>query len=167
MYTESQSIPRRRDAAAEASFDCAKQVFGGFEQVARLNMQTVKTSLAEQQTLMAATLSAGSISEAIDLQSKQFPASITKIFAYWRHVRDIAVQTQSNLFSAAHESIGCAWPTFFAEEAARASSESIDPTRSDAARLFVTAPAPTASPVVILNSDGDVVSPTDARSVRN
>jgi phasin family protein len=164
MYPENQPYLRRRDAALEAALDCANELFAGIEKAARLNIQTVKTSLSEQQALMDATLSAQTISEVIDLQSQQYPASVTKTFAYWRHVEDIAIQTQSGVFAAVREHIGRAIGTA-ADTFSGASAGLAEQARSDAANLLVTAQraAPSSDPVTILGSDGQVVSSNDVR----
>jgi phasin family protein len=71
-----------------------------------LNIQTAKTAVAEQRALADAALSAHSLSEVIDLQSRQLPAAVKKSSAYSRHVEDIAVQMGTGLFIAMQEHIG-------------------------------------------------------------
>ena len=164
MYSESQPSLPRRDAVVETAFDCASQVFAGLEKAARLNIQTVKTSVSEQQALVDAALSAQTISEVIDLHSQQFPASVTKTFAYWRHVEDIAVQTQSGFFAAVREHIGSAIG-MVADTVSGASAGLAEQARGHSASLLVTAQpgAPSSAPVPILGSDGQVISSNDVR----
>ncbi|NMM01894.1 phasin family protein [Paraburkholderia sp. RP-4-7] len=167
MYpdTMNQFSPRQRETAVKAAFACTNEVFAGIEKVVELNVQTVKTSLSEQQALGDAALSAQSVSEVIDLQSQQFPAAVTKTFAYWRHVEDIAVQTRNELFSAMQEHFGSSLQTF-AEISDVASSGFVGQERIARSSLLVmTEPAVAgADRVAIVDSSGKVLSSDDVRS---
>ncbi|MFL9963373.1 phasin family protein [Paraburkholderia sediminicola] len=114
MYVETlnQLSPPHLDAVIEAAFDCTVEIFTGIQRVFELNIQTVRTSLSEQQAFAAAALASGSLSEIIDLQSQRYPAAIKKTSAYWRHVEDIAVQTRDGLFGVMHEHFGSLFQTF-------------------------------------------------------
>jgi phasin family protein len=166
MYpdTMNQLSPRQRDAVVEAAFDCTTEVFAGIERVVELNVQTVKTSLSEQQALADAALSARSLSEVIDLQSQQFPASVKKTFAYWRHVEDIAVQTRDGFFGAMEEHFGGSLQTF-AEMFDVMSVGFAVQERLGGSSLFVMAQPAVgdAERVAIVDSSGKVVSSDDAR----
>lgn len=111
MYPEIMSpwSPQQRYTAVEAAFACATGVFAGFEKTVQLNVQTARTIFAEQQAVVDALFSAASFSEALDLQSQQFPAAIKKVFAYWRHVDEITAETGRELFGAAPERFGISW----------------------------------------------------------
>jgi phasin family protein len=97
---------QHRNALVEAALACSAETMAGVEKMIELNVQTVRTSLSEQQALADAALSVHSVTEAIDLQSQQLPATITKTFAYWRHMEDIATQTRLGVFSAIQERFG-------------------------------------------------------------
>ncbi|EIF35204.1 phasin family protein [Burkholderia sp. Ch1-1] len=114
MYpdTTNQFSPRQNEMTIDAAFACTNEIFAGIEKVAKLNVQTIKTSLLEQQALADAALSAQSVSEVLDLQSQQLPAAVTKTFAYWRHMEDIAAQTRNDLASAVQEHFGSSLQTF-------------------------------------------------------
>lgn len=167
MYpdTADQLSSRPRDAAVKAAFDCNNEVFDGITRLVELNIQTVKTSLSEQQAMADAALSAQSLSEVIDLQSRQFPAAVKKTFAYWRHVEDIASQTGSGLFTAMQTHFDSALRTF-AEMADVAPATAATQEGLGNWSLFVTGqPAVgAAQPVVIVDSSGKVVSSDEVRS---
>jgi phasin family protein len=99
MYLETTNrfSPRNGSTGMALIFDATCELYDGMERVVELNLQTVKTSLSEQHALALATLSSQSLHEMIDLQSQQLPATVKKNLAYWRHVGDIAAQTQSGL----------------------------------------------------------------------
>jgi phasin family protein len=99
MYLETTNRFSPRDGSTDIAlvFDATRELYAGMESVVELNVQTVKTSLNEQHALALAALSSQSLHEMIDLQSQQLPAAVKKHFAYWRHVGDIAAQTQSGL----------------------------------------------------------------------
>jgi phasin family protein len=166
MYPDTTNLfsLRQPETAVDAAFDCTNEVFAGLEKVVELNVQTVKTSLSEQQALADAALSAGSISEAIDLQSAQFPAAVTKTFAYWRHIEDIAVQTRNDVFSAMREHFGGSLQTF-ANMFDLASTGFADQQRPEGSSLLVPAQPdiPAGGPVAIVDSSGNVVSSADVR----
>ncbi|CAB3795389.1 phasin family protein [Paraburkholderia fynbosensis] len=156
---------RRRDAAVKAAFDCNNEVFDGITKVVELNIQTVKTSLSEQQAMADAALSAQSLSEVVDLQSRQFPAAVKKTFAYWRHVEDIAAQTGIGLFTAMQTHFGGALRTL-AEMADVAPGTVATQEGLGKWSLFVMGqPAvDAAQPGVIVDSSGKVVSSGEVRS---
>ncbi|WP_345814908.1 phasin family protein [Paraburkholderia sp. PREW-6R] len=168
MYADTlnQISSRQRNSAVEGTFDCTAEAMSGIEKVIELNLQTVKTSLSEQQALAHAALSARSMSEAIDLQSQQFPATIKKTFAYWRHVEEIAVETRLGLFSAMQERFQNSLRTF-AEMVDAASGSFANQANANTERLLVAADdvsaQATANTVAIVDSAGNVVSSDDVR----
>jgi phasin family protein len=168
MYADTlnQISSRQRNSAVEGTFDCTAEAMSGIEKVIELNLQTVKTSLSEQQALANAALSARSMSEAIDLQSQQLPATIKKTFAYWRHVEEIAVETRLGLFAAMQERFQNSLRTF-AEMVDAASGTFADQANANPERLLVAADdgsaQATAGSVAIVDSAGNVVSSDDVR----
>lgn len=151
---------RQGDAALRASSSCAEEIFAGLEKVIRLNMQTAKTAVAEQQALADAALSAQSLSEVIDLQSQQLPAAVKKGFAYSRHVEDIAAETGTGLFLAMQEHIGRSLRTFWdALDMSSTGWASVPRRLENAAVLVAGQPEPAvAEPAPIVNSAGKVIS---------
>ncbi|MFM0736442.1 phasin family protein [Paraburkholderia xenovorans] len=167
MYSETvnQIASHQRDTAAATAFDYSSEVFAGVEKLVELNVQTVKTSLSEQQALADAALSAQSLSEIIDLQSQQLPAAVTKTFAYWRHVEDIAAHTREGLFTAWQQQFDRSLRTF-ADRVGVASEVVEDEVQQlGETSVLVTeqAVAASAGPVAIVDSLGQVVSSEDAR----
>ncbi|MFM0204091.1 hypothetical protein PQR53_30065 [Paraburkholderia fungorum] len=97
--------------------------------------------------------------------AKQFPAAVTKTFAYWRHVEHIAVQTRNALFSAMQEHFGSSLQTF--AEIFDVASFGGFVAQERIARpglLVMTEPAVAAAErVAIVDSSGKVVSSDDVR----
>ncbi len=167
MYpnTMNQFSPRQGETAIDAAFACTNDVFASMEKVVELNVQTVKTSLSEQQALADAALSVQSVSELIDFQSQQLPAAVTKTFAYWRHMEDIALQTQNELISTMHEHFGSSLQTF-AELFGVASvgfAAQEQPRGSSLLAMAQPAVVAAAERVAIVDSSGKVVSSDDVR----
>ncbi|MEW9585468.1 phasin family protein [Paraburkholderia sp. DGU8] len=155
---------RQGDAAIRASSSCAEEVFAGFEKVVRLNMQTAKTAVAEQQALADAALSAKSLSEVIDLQSQQLPAAVKKGFAYSRHVEDIAAETGTGLLLAMQEHIGRSLRTFWNALDISSGGASVPRRLENAALVVAGQPEPAlAEPAPIVNSAGKVISSDDVQ----
>ncbi|MFM0309422.1 phasin family protein [Paraburkholderia sp. RL17-383-BIF-A] len=166
MYPQisDQFSSRQRDTAIEVAFDCNTEVLAGVEKVVELNIQTVKTSLSEQQALADAALSAQSLSEVFDLQSQQFPAAVTKTFAYWRHVEEIAADTRIGLFNAMQAHFGSSLNTL-AEMVDMACGNAFVQERGGILDLPGMAQSTVASAerVGIVDSSGRVVSSDDVR----
>lgn len=87
------------------AFEWSAKAFAGFEKVVELNVQTIKTSLSEQQALANAAISSQSFDEVVDLQMQQMPAALKKTFAYWRHMEEIALETRNDLAAVLAESV--------------------------------------------------------------
>lgn len=83
--------------------DMANQTFDGFERLARLNLQTMKTSLAEQHGVAIEAIDARSFDWMLTLPAGAAQAGLKKAFAYWQHVHAIAVETTSNNLGAGWE----------------------------------------------------------------
>ena len=150
----------RQEGNAIAAYDVAAKAVAGFEKVIELNLQTVKTSLFEQQALVDAALSSASLDQVIDLQFQQVPAAIKKTCAYWGHVEDIAVDLHNELASAVQDSMQSYLSTLFSLFGS-AAPLGLAPT----GRTNVTSPLAIDEPpvipnepVAIVDSSGKVVS---------
>lgn len=111
-------------AALFSMVDIAAQTFGGFERLTRLNLQTIKTMLAEQHGIALATVDSRSLDWMLTLPTAQAQAGFKKTLAYWHHVNEIAVETAAQNAGAGWESFReCTqWLASSASEAARARS---------------------------------------------
>lgn len=85
--------PEQFAAAGKASVDTlfglTGQAFQGAEQLAKLNLQTIKTLLAESQESGQSALSAKGLPELIELQTAALQAAPKKALAYGRQVQEI------------------------------------------------------------------------------
>ena len=85
--------PEKFTAANKASvatlFGLTGQAFEGAEQLAKLNLQTIKTLLAEAQESGQSALSAKSLPELMELQTAVLQAAPQKALAYGRQVQEI------------------------------------------------------------------------------
>jgi phasin family protein len=93
-----------REAFASLA-DIANQTFDGFERLARLNLQTMKTTLAEQHGIALEAVQARSFDWMLTLPAAAAQAGMKKAFAYWQHVHTIAIETTSN-------NVGAGWEGF-------------------------------------------------------
>ena len=80
-------------SANQASFDnlfsMSRQAFQGVEQLATLNLQTAKNSLAELEEGSQAALSVKSPSEFVQLQAAAWAAAPQKVVSYTQQVKEI------------------------------------------------------------------------------
>ena len=76
-------------ASLEVSFGILTKVFEGIEKLASLNLQALKSTLAESQEIAAKALSAKDAQELFALQANQAQPTAEKIQSYWRHVYEI------------------------------------------------------------------------------
>lgn len=83
--------------------EIANQTFDGFERVTRLNLQTVKTTLAEQHGIALEAIDSRSIAWVVTLPVAQAQAGFKKALAYWQHLNAIATETASNNAGAGWE----------------------------------------------------------------
>jgi phasin family protein len=151
----------RRDTDLPGAFDWMACAVAGLEKLVELNVQTVKTSLREQEVLAGAALSSRSLNEVIELQSQQLPAALKKTFAYWRHVQEIAVETGGGLASVMQASFQSLVTTLQAPVDIATSAAS-EPGRTS--RLLSTYPARTTAgtPVAIVDSSGRKISDNES-----
>jgi phasin family protein len=91
------------DSATGAAFACAVEIVAAFEKTTALNLQAVKAWLGEQHNLMGAILAASSLAEVIELQSLHRQTTTQKVYAYWRRVEEITVETCIGLLVPVHE----------------------------------------------------------------
>ncbi|MFM0173276.1 phasin family protein [Paraburkholderia sediminicola] len=151
----------RHDADLPDAFDWMGCAVAGLEKLVELNVQTVKTSLREQEVLAGAALSSRSLNEVIELQSQQLPAALKKTFAYWRHVQEITVETGGDLASVMQASVQSLATTLQApvDIATSAASE-----QGRTSRLLSTYPPTAASgtPAAIVDSSGRMISDNES-----
>jgi phasin family protein len=151
----------RRDTDLPGAFDWMACAVAGLEKLVELNVQTVKTSLREQEVLAGAALSSRSLNEVIELQSQQLPAALKKTFAYWRHVQEIAVETGGGLASVMQTSFQSLVTTLQAQVdiATSAASE-----QGRTSRLLSTYPAraTAGTPAAIVDSSGRMISDNES-----
>jgi len=83
--------------------EVANQTFDGFERLTRLNLQTVKTTLAEQHGIALEAVDSRSFDWLLTLPVSGPQAGITKTLAYWQHVNTIAIETAANNAGAGWE----------------------------------------------------------------
>jgi phasin family protein len=85
-------------AAFDTLFGLTFKAFEGFEKLVELNLQVVKSTLAENQEVVGKALSAKDSQGFFALQT---PASGEKLQSYWRHVSEIVTNTQGEFTAAA------------------------------------------------------------------
>lgn len=143
-----------------AAYEFAAKAVAGLEKVVELNVQTVKTSLSEQQALIDAALSAASMDQIFDLQIQQLPAAVKKTCAYWGHVEDIAVDMHNDFTSVVQDSLQGYLSTLFSllDGAASFGMAPTGRTNITSPLALEQPPAPSNEPVVIVDSSGNVVS---------
>jgi len=107
MSTLAMGYPVEAGHAGRAAFtsmaDIANQTFDGFERLARLNLQTMKTTLAEQHGIALEAVDSRSFGWLLTLPVAQAQAGLKKTLAYWQHVNAIAVETAANNAGAGWE----------------------------------------------------------------
>jgi len=74
--------------------EIANHTFDGFERLARLNLQTMKTTLAEQHGIALEVVDERSFDWLLTLPVAQAQAGLKKTLAYWQRVNAIAVGEQ-------------------------------------------------------------------------
>jgi len=78
-------------------FALTNTAFDGFQKLAELNLQAVKSNLAESQESVQAALSGGDLKDVFSAQGKFAQPAADKALAYARHVYEIASATQAEL----------------------------------------------------------------------
>ena len=86
---KSEQFTAANKASVDTLFGLIGQAFQGAEQLAKLNLQTIKTLLAEGQDSGQSALSAKSLPELLELQTAALQAAPTKALAYSRQVQEI------------------------------------------------------------------------------
>ena len=79
----------------ETTFAFLNKSFDGIEKLAELNVQAVKSTLAENQEILAKALLAKEPHELFSQQTSQAQPAIEKAQSYWRHVYEILSSTQA------------------------------------------------------------------------
>ncbi len=88
-------------AGVETTFDMLIKVFDGFEKLVELNVQAVKSALAESQEILAKAFSAKEPHELWSQQTSSAQPTIEKSQSYWRHVYEILSSTQAEVAALA------------------------------------------------------------------
>ena len=100
-----ESAARIGKSAIGSFSDIADRTLDGLQRMAELNVQTVKTTLEEQQEIADEVLSSRSLDWIITLPSAQSQAALKKALAYWSHASNIAIETVA-------DNVGCGWSSF-------------------------------------------------------
>ena len=85
-------------AAYDSLFALTFKAFEGFEKLVQLNVQVVKSTLAENQEVVGKALSAKDPQGVFALQATP---TAEKLQSYWRHVSEIVTSTQGEFTAAA------------------------------------------------------------------
>ncbi len=96
-------VGRTGRAVFASMADIANQTFDGIERLTRLNLQTVKTTLAEQHGIALEAVDSRSFDWLLTLPVAGAQAGFTKTLAYWQHVNTIAAETTANNAGAGWE----------------------------------------------------------------
>jgi phasin family protein len=99
-------------ASVDTLFGLTGQAFQGVEQLAALNLQVIKTSLAECAEGTQAALSAKSPEELVELQTTALQATPQKAVAYGRQVQEIFTTAVAGLRAAAEAQVADAQAKF-------------------------------------------------------
>jgi phasin family protein len=92
-------------AGLDASFGVAGRAVEGYEKLIELNARTVRTAIAEQQELIARTLSVRDPQAFFALQNQYAQASAQRVQAYWQDVFEIASGVRGVYVAAAQEQL--------------------------------------------------------------
>lgn len=95
-----QQLVNAQNASIQQFFDFSATAFSGVEKLAALNLQVVKTTLAENQAIVNRALSAKP-EELFALSGDLAKPTAEKVAAYSRQVYEILSGTQAQLSSAA------------------------------------------------------------------
>jgi phasin family protein len=110
--------PEQIAAAQKANFDTlfglTNKAFEGVEKLVELNLQVVKSTLAESQENAQRALSVKDAQELLALQAGLLQPAAEKAAAYGRHVYDIAAQTNAEVTKVAETTIAEAQAKFMA-----------------------------------------------------
>lgn len=99
MMTVDQLVALHKKNVA-AAFDLADKAFAGVEKLAELNLQTVKTLLAEAAEHTQTALAVKDMQDLVALHNAVFQPMGEKVASYHRHVYEIASGVQTELAKA-------------------------------------------------------------------
>jgi phasin family protein len=94
----SEQLLATQKATFDTWFGLTLKAFEGFEKLVELNLQTVKSTLAENQEIAGKALSAKDPQGFFALQT---PPKVEKLQSYWRHVSEIVTSTRGEFTAAA------------------------------------------------------------------
>ena len=97
-----ESAGRIGKSAIVSFSDMADRTLDGLQRMTQLNVQTVRTTLAEQQEIADEMLAARSLDWILTLPSAQSQAALKKALAYWGHASNIAIETVA-------DNVDCCW----------------------------------------------------------
>lgn len=87
----------------ETTFVFLNKAFEGIEKLVELNVQAVKSTLAENQKIVVNALLAKEPQELFSQQTSEAQPAIGKVQSYWRHVYEILSSTQAGFAALAEE----------------------------------------------------------------
>jgi len=88
-------------ASFETMFGLLTKALEGAEKLVKLNMQTVKSTFAENQEITAKAFSAKDPQELFALLASQVQPAVEKAQSYWRHVYEIMSSSQAEFAATA------------------------------------------------------------------
>jgi phasin family protein len=88
-------------ASIDTTFGLLNKIFEGVEKLAELNVQAVKSSLAENQEILLKAVSAGEPHALFAQQASHAQPAIEKTQSYWRRVYEITSGTQAEIAAVA------------------------------------------------------------------
>jgi len=89
-------------AGVETSFVFLTKTFEGIERLAELNVQAVRSTLAENQEFAVKALSAKEPDETFSQQSILVQPAVERVQSYWRQVHEIFSSTQAEFATLAN-----------------------------------------------------------------
>jgi phasin family protein len=162
----SQQLIDTQSAGIAAFGDFAQRAFEGFEKVTQLNVQAIKTSLAERQAIVSEALSPASPFDLFLLQTQLTEAAATKAKAYMTHLGEIVAQNQLELIATARQGFANyarefeAWISAAGDDAQQTGADAAYPMLPSATAISETEQQ---TDVAILDSTGNVVSGRGSR----
>ncbi|MBC8752291.1 MULTISPECIES: TIGR01841 family phasin [Paraburkholderia] len=96
-----EQVVAAQKAGVDTTFDLLTKAFNGIEKLVELNLQAVKSSLAENQEILVNAFSAGEPRALFAQQSNQAQPAMEKAQSHWRHVYEIISSTQAEFAAVA------------------------------------------------------------------
>jgi phasin family protein len=96
-----EQIVAEQKAGVDTTFALLTKTFNAIEKLAELNVQAVKSSLAENQEILVRAFSAGAPQALFAQQANQAQPAIEKAQSYWRHIYEIISSTQAEFAAVA------------------------------------------------------------------